>query len=293
MVSGEDAAALVGATDADELADAALLLPLRVGQAVPHVLVLAESSDEIEAGGLLALQAHELEVAQAFAAAAAAGIAQLELAAETAARGRRRAALARAAQALNESLDLNRVLVRIYEAAASSAPDYANVFLGNADTGLRFEATWGLSADLIGERVQVGQGLVGERRARRVDAHQRLRQSLSKPVPLSPFERVKSSLAVPMHWDGELRGAVAVVLPPAPRHERGPLHCSSFRGPGRRGLPQHDAHAGLALAARTDGLTGCLNHSAMHDTLRRELDAAGAAARACRSRSSTSTTSSR
>ena len=32
------------------------------------------------------------------------------------------------------------------------------------------------------------------------------------------------------------------------------------------------AHAGLVLAARTDGLTGCLNHAAMHDALRRELE---------------------
>ena len=32
------------------------------------------------------------------------------------------------------------------------------------------------------------------------------------------------------------------------------------------------AHAGLALAARTDALTGCLNHSAMHDALGREIE---------------------
>jgi diguanylate cyclase (GGDEF)-like protein len=30
-------------------------------------------------------------------------------------------------------------------------------------------------------------------------------------------------------------------------------------------------HAGLAEAARTDGLTGCLNHAALHETLRREM----------------------
>src|SRR4029079_18015355 len=35
-----------------------------------------------------------------------------------------------------------------------------------------------------------------------------------------------------------------------------------------------DAHAKLALAARTDGLTGCLNHAAMQDTLRREVERA-------------------
>jgi diguanylate cyclase (GGDEF)-like protein len=33
-------------------------------------------------------------------------------------------------------------------------------------------------------------------------------------------------------------------------------------------------HAELALVARTDGLTGCLNHAAMQDTLRREVERA-------------------
>jgi diguanylate cyclase (GGDEF)-like protein len=32
------------------------------------------------------------------------------------------------------------------------------------------------------------------------------------------------------------------------------------------------AHQGLVLAARTDSLTGCLNHGALHEALRRELD---------------------
>ncbi|HZN90794.1 MAG TPA: diguanylate cyclase [Thermoleophilaceae bacterium] len=274
MVSGEDASALVVATGADEFADAALLLPLRVGQAVPHVLVLAQSSEDFEADGLLALEPHELEVAQAFAAAAAAGIVQLELAAESAARGRRQAALARAARALSESLDLNRVLVRICEEAASIlGSDYANVFLGNADTGLRFEATWGLSADLIGERVEIGQGLVGKSVERDESMLTNDYQALSKPVPLPPFERVKSSLAVPMHWDGELRGAVAVGYFRQRLVSREDLYLlEAFADLAAAACRNASAHAGLALAARTDGLTGCLNHSAMHDTLRRELE---------------------
>ena len=63
-------------------------------------------------------QAEEVEVARAFADAAAAGLAQLQLAAEHATQTARQAALARAARTLNESLDLNRVLVRICQEAA-------------------------------------------------------------------------------------------------------------------------------------------------------------------------------
>ena len=32
------------------------------------------------------------------------------------------------------------------------------------------------------------------------------------------------------------------------------------------------AHAGLADVARTDGLTGCLNHAALHDGLAKEIE---------------------
>ena len=34
------------------------------------------------------------------------------------------------------------------------------------------------------------------------------------------------------------------------------------------------AHTGLALSVRTDPLTGCLNHAALHDGLRREVERA-------------------
>src|ERR687896_87193 len=83
--------------------------------------------------------------------------------ANSAAQTAREAALMRAARSLNESLDLNRVLVRICEEAASVlGADYANLFLGNATDGVRIEATYGLPADLIGTHVAPGEGLIGK-----------------------------------------------------------------------------------------------------------------------------------
>ena len=120
--------------------------------------------------------ADELEVARAFAAAAAAGLAQLRLAEEYATQTARQAALARAARTLNESLDLNRVLVRICQEATSIlGADYANVFLGNAVDGLRIEATYGLPPEVIGARMQRRRGPGGQGASSgRADADQRL-----------------------------------------------------------------------------------------------------------------------
>ena len=98
---------------------------------------------------------------------------------------------------------------------------------------------------------------------------------------------------MPLRWDGELRGVLVVELeggrttaPPIELlGELAELAAAACRNAS-------DARR-LALAARTDGLTGCLNHAAMQDTLRREVERCGAPAGGSRWRSWTWTTSSR
>ena len=176
---------------------------MRVRESIRHVLVLTDSPAEFGP--------NEVEVARAFADAAGAGLARLQLAGEHAALAARQAALARAARTLNESLELNRVLVRICEEASSIlGSDYANVFLGNATDGLRFEATYGLSPDVIGEQVEAGEGLVGKCVERDEPMLTNDYQALARQVRIPVFAKVRSSLAVPLHWDGETRGAIAV-----------------------------------------------------------------------------------
>jgi diguanylate cyclase (GGDEF)-like protein len=186
----------------------------------------------------------------------------------------REAALMRAARSLNESLDLNRVLVRICEEAARVlGADYANVFLGNATDGLRLEATYGLPADLIGTRVEAGEGLVGKAIERDRPMLTNDYQALPRQVSHPQFERVRSSLAVPMHWEGQLRGGLAVGYFHDEEVSRDQLTLlEAFGDLAAAACRNASAHAGLALAARTDALTGCLNHAALHDALRRELE---------------------
>jgi diguanylate cyclase (GGDEF)-like protein len=75
-----------------------------------------------------------------------------------------------------------------------------------------------------------------------------------------------------MRWDGEARGVLWVGFRAPARateHDLGLLE--SFAELAAVACRNASVHAGLAEAARTDGLTGCLNHAALHETLRREM----------------------
>ncbi|MDQ5833341.1 MAG: diguanylate cyclase [Actinomycetota bacterium] len=266
-LAGREASALARALGADPSTQSALLLAMRVRESAAHVLVLTDADERQFAP-------REVEVARAFADAAGAGLARLQLAGEHAALAARQAALARAARTLNESLELNKVLVRICEEANSIlGSDYANVFLGNASEGLRLEATYGLPGDLIGTHIDTGDGLVGKCIERGEPMLTNDYQALPRQVRLQPFERVRSSLSVPLHWDGEPRGAIDVGYFESVLVTREDLALlEAFGDLAAVACRNASAHAGLVLAARTDGLTGCLNHAAMHDTLQRELE---------------------
>ena len=97
-------------------------------------------------------------------------------------------------------------------------------------------------------------------------------QGLPDPATSRCSARPSSALAVPMHWDGELRGVLTVAF--RRDHVVTNDHLKLLEAFGELAAAacrNASAHAGLVLAARTDGLTGCLNHAAMHEALRREI----------------------
>jgi len=244
----------------------ALLLPMRAGSAVRNVLLLLDE----EGRGFSEI---EIGVAGSFAAAAAASLAQMRLAEEHAAQVAQQAALARAAKTLNESLDLNRVLVQICTEAASILDgDNAAIYRGNAD-GLTVEAVHGIAPEAIGYEVVPGVGLSG--RVAELDKPLITNdyQELTPQPDSALFGQVRSCVAVPMHWDGKLRGVLAVGY--HRRHEvtREDMNLlEAFGELAAAACRNASAHAGLAQVARTDGLTGCLNHTAMQHMLRREIE---------------------
>jgi diguanylate cyclase (GGDEF)-like protein len=121
--------------------------------------------------------------------------------------------------------------------------------------------------------VETGEGLVGKVVERGESMLTNDYQGLPRQVPLAPFDKVKSSLAVPMFWDRELRGALSVGHFEPHLVTRDDLALlEAFADLAAAACRNASVHAGLMLAARTDALTGCLNHAALHDTLRRELE---------------------
>ena len=161
-----------------------------------------------------------------------------------------------AVRRLNESLDPSRVLVRVCEEATRVLDaDDASVFLGDAADGVRAGATYGRPAERIGETVKPGEGLVG--------------QVVEAEEPML----ADGALAVPLRWDGRLQGALAVGYDGEHRVTREDLALlEAFGDLAAAACRNASAHAGLAIAARTDALTGCLNHSAMHEALTREFE---------------------
>src|SRR5207302_1371241 len=101
---------------------------------------------------------HELDAVAAMAESARASLAQLQLAAEHGAQVARQSAIARAAKALNDSLDLTRVLPRICEEAAGIlGADRVLVFRGSPGKPLMPEASSPGSQD--GGTIEHGGGI--------------------------------------------------------------------------------------------------------------------------------------
>lgn len=267
QVTGEPGAALGDLLGVGDTSCSALLLPIHLLESVGFVLALIDERER-------EFSPDEVDVAASFAAAAAAGLTQLQSAADHAAQTARQAALARAAKTLNDTLDLNRVLQRISEESTSMLDaDVVAVLLGSQEEGLRVEAALGFPPEMIGTRLQSGEGLSGQVFATGQSLYTNDYASMPDRSHSPMFATVRSALAVPMHWDGELRGTLSVGYTRPRRVTREDVALlEAFAEIAAAACRNASAHAGLALAARTDALTGCLNHAAMQDALLREVE---------------------
>jgi diguanylate cyclase (GGDEF)-like protein len=161
-----------------------------------------------------------------------------------------------AVRRLNESLDPSRVLVRVCEEAARLlGADTASVYLGSQAEGVRAEATYGGPAERIGESVEAGEDLVG------------------LVIERGEAMLAEGELAVPLRWDGQFRGVLTVAYERERAASADELELlEAFGDLAAAACRNASAHAGLALEARTDALTGCLNRAAMQEALQREIE---------------------
>jgi diguanylate cyclase (GGDEF)-like protein len=182
----------------------------------------------------------------------------------------RESALARAARALNESLDRARVLPRLCrEAAAALGADAASIYVGGPRRQLALEAASpgaGVAAGRVAAQVGVAGAAVGHGRTMVA------RELNPEAVPEAPAGGIRSAMATPVCWDGELRGVLwAGYRHPWRASEDDADLLEAFAELAATALRNSIVSEDLAAAASTDGLTGCLNHAALHETLRREL----------------------
>jgi diguanylate cyclase (GGDEF)-like protein len=261
-LAGEQARRAAAAVGIRGLPPSVMLIAARPAGGVGYVLLLATAD---EAG----FDRDAADAAGAFASAAGASLVQADLRDRSARQVARQSALARAAKALNESLDLARVLPRICEeAAAILGADAVAVYRGSAGGSLVLEAMHPATGDpAAGTEAQSSLVLqaLASGRAVGVDVY-------DSPPNDTPLQGVRSALAAPMRWDGEGRGALWVGF--HGEHHAGPQDIellASFAELAAVACRNASVQAGLAEAARTDGLTGCLNHAALHETLRREM----------------------
>ena len=179
-------------------------VPLKWADEVRYVLILVRRAT----GGFTE---EEIALAQVMADVAAIGLARHESNTRHAARAARDAALARAARALNESLDLGTVLdTLVREADAAVGGDMAGVYVGDGVRGGVATAGHNTPTDWHGYLMKPGEGVAGQVLATGRPAISNAYQSDVR-LPENPgLRRVQTAVAVPMTWGGELKGALSV-----------------------------------------------------------------------------------
>jgi diguanylate cyclase (GGDEF)-like protein len=240
-----------------------LRLPIGSDGEARHVAVANCAEDPGEAA---------LATACALADLAAAGLARLEAERRASIGAGHDHALVRAARALNASLDLDDVLHTLArEAAIALHADLAGVYLGTPEEGVVATAGHKVTPDWYGLELAPGQGAAGRAVAdgRPYATGDYQRDAAPDHGALDGFH---TALAVPMAWNGEVKGALSVgwtaVRALTEQDER---TLSAIADLATFACHNAQMYEQVQHAARTDALTGLLNHGAMQVRLREEI----------------------
>jgi diguanylate cyclase (GGDEF)-like protein len=244
----------------------ALFVPLVHDGEVRRVVILISETPRV-------FTAAEVADAEALTAVAAVGFARLEAEHRRAARAAQDRALVRAARALNMSLELQEVLRTLaHEAAAAVGADLTGVYLGNAVDGGVATAGYNVPHEWHGLEISPGEGaagkvlLSGETYA--TNDYQRDVTLPGHPV----MARFKTAIAIPMAWNGELKGALSVGWTSMRRiDEDDHRTLEAIADLATVACHNAETYHQVQQAARTDALTGLLNHGAMQVRVREEI----------------------
>jgi GAF domain-containing protein len=182
----------------------ALFVPLCWDDDVRWVTVLIRTTEAPFTGD-------QIELAQVMANLAAAGLALLEARDRQNSRHDAGDALARAAAALHASTDPTEVL-RLLSSEANTAVegDMAGFYLGDQQTGGVATAGHNTPPGWIGYRIRPGEGVGGQVLQSGLPAISSAYQT-DVELPENPGLRdLRTAVAVPVRWDGEVRGALSI-----------------------------------------------------------------------------------
>jgi diguanylate cyclase (GGDEF)-like protein len=245
-----------------------LLVPLAFDGAVRGVVVLLSRSPRHFADD-------EVELAYTMANQASAGLSVLDMRERLSRRADREAGLVRAAAALSESLEVRTVLDTLCrEADFALGGDVTGFYLADPGGPGRAIAGHGIpkDSDWWGLQVTPGQGMAGRVLATGEPAVSNAYQRDGAIPGADVLAKVQTAVGVPVRWNGELKGALSVGftsmrLIPDEDIETLQAIADLAAVACRNAEAFEDARA----AARTDSLTGLLNHGALHVRLREEI----------------------
>jgi diguanylate cyclase (GGDEF)-like protein len=240
-----------------------LFVPIAWGGEIRDVLLAAWNTRQT-------LTPEITETAEMLADQVAAGLARLEAEARRAAGATQDKAVVRAARALNASLDLQEILLTlVHEAALALDAEMAGVYLAEEE-GAIATAGYGVPEGWHGTFVAPGQGAAGQVLATGqpflTNDYQQLESTLAV---MADFQ---AAVAVPMVWDDKLRGAVSVGWTSRRRvHAEELSTLEAIAGLATAACRNAEAYEHVQHVARTDALTGVLNHGAMQLRIREEI----------------------
>jgi diguanylate cyclase (GGDEF)-like protein len=219
-----------------------------------------------------AFSAADVEDAETLAHIAAAGLARLEADHRRSARASHDRALVRAARALNHSLELHDVLRTLArEAAHAVGAELSGVYLGNAREGGVATAGHNVPPEWHGIVLEPGEGAAGQALLTgRTFVTNDYRRDVTRSQPtLLPY---RTAAAVPMVWNDELKGALSVGWTSMRRvEEEDRRTLEAIADLATVACHNAETYQHVQQAARTDALTGLLNHGAMQVRVREEI----------------------
>ena len=216
------------------------------------------------------ISAEDIDTAQLIADQAAAGFARLEADERRAAGSIQDRAVVRAAAALNASLDLQEILLTlVHEAALALDAEMSGVYLGDGENGAVATAGYSVPEGWHGLHVAPGQGAAGQAL---VTGEPFVSSDYQNDVDSPVMADCKTALAVPMAWDDQMRGALSVGWTTRRRvHDEDLRTLEAIAGLATVACHNAEAYEHVQHVARTDALTGVLNHGAMQLRIREEI----------------------